>query len=82
MGKVVIIAALDGDFRREPFGQVCQLIPKAENIVKLKAVCMFCQRDAVFSCRITRETETEVIGGVEKYMACCRRCYLTVSFFC
>lgn len=74
-GKIVIVSALDGDFLRKPFGSVCDLIPLAEHIVKLKAVCMICQRDAAFSKRITNESQTELIGGSDKYIAVCRRCY-------
>lgn len=41
-GKIVIVAALDGTFQRVPFGSVLELIPKAESVVKLTAVCMLC----------------------------------------
>jgi len=47
----------------------------AESVVKLKAVCMVCFKDAAFTKRIGTETEVEVIGGAEKYMAVCRTCY-------
>ncbi len=29
MGKIVVVAALDGDFRRDPIGDVLKLVPKA-----------------------------------------------------
>lgn len=74
-GKIVIISALDGDFLRKPFGCVCDLIAMAEHVIKLKAVCMMCQRDAAFSRRLTNEDKREVIGGADKYIAVCRRCY-------
>ncbi|XP_065826518.1 thymidine kinase, cytosolic-like [Oscarella lobularis] len=75
MGTTVIVAALDGTFQRKPFGSVLNLIPLAENVVKLSAVCMNCFRDASFSRRLTAETKVEVIGGADKYMAVCRECY-------
>lgn len=28
-GKVVVVSALDGDFRRKPFGRVLELVPMA-----------------------------------------------------
>jgi thymidine kinase len=31
IGKVVIVAALDGTFLRQPFGSILDLVPKAEN---------------------------------------------------
>ena len=47
----------------------------AEKVDKLHAVCMVCYGDAAFSKRISSETEVEVIGGSDKYMAVCRKCY-------
>lgn len=40
LGKTVIIAALDGTFERKPFGRILELIPLAENVTKLDAVCV------------------------------------------
>ena len=74
-GKKVIIAALDGTFQRKPFGNILNVIPLAEDVIKLNAVCMICYKNAAFSKRITDETELEVIGGSEKYIAVCRKCY-------
>ena len=51
------------------------LVPLAESVVKLKAVCMVCFKDAAFTKRLGSEKEIEVIGGVDKYMAVCRTCY-------
>lgn len=50
-------------------------MPLAESVVKLKAVCMVCFKDAAFTKRLGSEKEIEVIGGVDKYMAVCRTCY-------
>lgn len=74
-GKTVIVAALDGTFQRKPFGRVLELVPLAESVTKLSAVCMICRKDAAFSRRLGRETAVEVIGGEDKYMAVCRSCY-------
>ena len=74
-GKVVIVAALDATFERRPFGNILELIPYAEQVMKLNAVCMICHREASFSKRIGSETAVEVIGGAEKYAATCRSCY-------
>ncbi|RHX97999.1 hypothetical protein DYB36_002186 [Aphanomyces astaci] len=45
-GKIVIVAALDGTFERKPFQHVCDLIPRAESVTKLSAVCAICGSDA------------------------------------
>lgn len=74
LGKIVIIAALDSTFQRKPFGHVIELIPLAESVVKLSAICV-CGKEAAFSKRITAETDVEIIGGVDKYIAVCRKCF-------
>jgi thymidine kinase len=75
LGKVIIVACLDSDFRREPFGNICELIAKAEKITKLTSICYYCKEDASFSARITQETAIKVIGGRDKYRPVCRSCY-------
>lgn len=74
-GKVVIVAALDATFERRPFGNILELIPLAEQVLKLNAVCMVCHRDASFTKRIGSETAVEVIGGADKYLSTCRTCF-------
>jgi len=75
MGKVVIVAALDGTFQRKPFGSILELIPMAEDVTKLTAVCVMCQGSAAFTKRLGEEQEIELIGGEDKYIAVCRSCY-------
>lgn len=75
LGKVVIVAALDGTFQRQGFGNILNLVPLAESVVKLNAVCMHCYKDAAFTKRLGSEKKVEVIGGADKYMAVCRDCY-------
>lgn len=79
MGKIVIIAALDGTFQRKTFGKVVNLIPCSESVVKLSAVCVLCQDDAAYSARLSNETAVEVIGGADKYIAVCRTCYFETT---
>jgi thymidine kinase len=43
-----------------------QLIPCAESVVKLNAVCMKCGADAPFTARTSSEVALEVIGGADK----------------
>jgi len=74
-GKTVLVASLDGTFQRKPFGRTLELIPMAESVTKLQAVCMICFRDAAFSRRLGDETAIEVIGGADKYVAVCRECF-------
>ncbi|CAL1601914.1 unnamed protein product [Knipowitschia caucasica] len=75
LGKIIIVAALDGTFQRKAFGNILSLVPLAESVVKLHAVCMQCFKEAAYTKRIGAEKEVEVIGGADKYQAVCRKCY-------
>lgn len=76
-GKHLICAGLDGDFKREPFGDVLKLIPHAEKIIKLNALCVKCGdgTPAIFSKRIINNNDTTLVGSSEYYTACCRKHY-------
>ena len=50
--KILIISALDGTFERKPFGQIPNLIPLCDDIMKLNAICMVCGNDAPFTHRL------------------------------
>ena len=76
-GKVVVVAALDGTFLRQPFGSILELVPIAEEVTKLTAVCMQCFGPGAFSKRLGSETEVELIGGADKYIAVCRQCFIS-----
>merc|ERR1712038_1264122 len=60
-GTVVIVAALDGTFQRQGFGTILNLVPLAESVIKLTAVCMTCYGDASFTKRKGQEKQVEVI---------------------
>ena len=51
MGKIIIVAALDGTFQRKGFDNILNLIPLSEKVDKLNSVCMVCFGDASFSKR-------------------------------
>ena len=74
-GKVVLIAALDGTFQRQPFGQIAEMFPLCERVDKLSAICAVCSRPASFTKRLSAEKELVSIGGADKYVAVCRRCF-------
>jgi len=78
-GKIVLVAALDGTFQRKAFSEILSLVPLAESVTKLSAVCMNCFKDAAFSKRTSTADgeKVEVIGGADKYMAVCRACYFS-----
>lgn len=75
-GKLVIVAGLDSDFRMQGFPRIMELVPIAEKILKLRAVCFGCKRDASFTRRIDQTNQVlEDIGGADKYVASCRVCF-------
>jgi replicative DNA helicase len=75
-GIHVIIAGLDADYQMKPFERIVGLVPKAERVIKLHAVCNICKGEATFTKRIdTNDTSREVIGGADKYVATCRSCF-------
>ncbi|KAF6997322.1 hypothetical protein CFC21_013557 [Triticum aestivum] len=75
-GKIVVVAGLDGDYKRNKFGSVLDIIPLANSVTKLTARCELCDRRASFTLRKTQETRTELIGGADVYMPVCRQHYL------
>lgn len=74
--KTVHIAALDGDFKQQVFGDVLKLIPKADDYLKLHALCAYCRdgTNASFSHRVSSENE-QISIGANNYVPLCRKCY-------
>jgi thymidine kinase len=80
-GKRVIVAGLDLDFRGVPFGPMPTLMAIADNVTKLKAICMICGAEAHFTQRLVNgkpaqfDDPTILVGAQEKYQARCRNCH-------
>lgn len=74
-GLRVIVAGLDQDYLGKPFGPMPELLAIADDVLKLKAVCMVCGQEATKSQRLTRETSQVVVGAGEHYEARCRFCF-------
>ena len=73
--KKVYVCGLDGDFRREAFGNWLDLIPFCDEVTKLRSYCGCCKkRQALFTYRKTDAQEQELIG-TDEYMPVCRKCY-------
>lgn len=75
MGKIVIIAALSGNFKRESFDTIARIIPKSDIIQNVNAICFDCNEEANFTLRLTNETSEVLIGGEESYKSACRACH-------
>ena len=44
-GKHVIVAGLSGDFKRQRFWQLLELMPLADSITQLTSKCAFCEQE-------------------------------------
>lgn len=75
--KCVYVCGLDGDFQRNGFKQILDLIPYSDNIVKKYSICKSCEdgTKALFSHRLSNEKQVKVIGS-NNYIPLCRRCYI------
>jgi thymidine kinase len=73
--KPVIIAGLDMDYQKSPFGYMPHLMAIATEIIKLKSVCHVCGADAMYTYRLVGTGPTVQIGGQEAYEARCPGCY-------
>ncbi len=71
----VIVAGLDLDFLRLPFGPMPHLLALAEYVDKMHAVCMRCGEPAQYSQRIAGGSEQLQVGDTEAYEARCRNCF-------
>lgn len=78
--KIVVVSGLDGDYMRNKFGEILDLIPCCDDLVKLKAYCSVCKdgTEAIFTWKtadnpITNKSTIEI--GTDKYVALCRKHY-------
>jgi thymidine kinase len=77
----VVATGLDMDFRGEPFGPMPRLLAEADEVVKLRAICARCGRDASRSQRLINgrpapvSAPTILVGAEESYEARCRHCH-------
>lgn len=75
----VIFAGLNLDFRSEPFGPMTSLMPQADQLEMMTAICSVCGGDATRSQRLinghpARYNDPVVkVGAAELYEARCRR---------
>jgi thymidine kinase len=80
-GDEVIAAGLDMDFKGEPFGPMPRLLAEADEVVKLRAICARCGRDASRSQRLIdgrpaiASAPIILVGAEESYEARCRHCH-------
>jgi thymidine kinase len=83
-GCRVVVAGLDRNFRGEPFGSIPDLLACADEVIKLRAVCMRCKDPRVTATLPQRlvngrpapyDSPEVMVGGMESYEARCPDCH-------
>ena len=74
-GVRLIIAALDMDYEGNPFEPIPQLMSIAEDVTKVRAICIQCGDLANYSYRIVDKDEQILLGEKNEYEARCRNCF-------
>jgi thymidine kinase len=74
-GVRVIVAGLDMDYLGNPFGQIPNLLSKADYITKLHAICVRCGNIANYSYRKVPNDDQVMLGAKDVYEPRCRTCY-------
>lgn len=80
-GARVVVAGLDTDYRRSPFGGMHEILAIADFVDKLQAVCHACGGPATLTQRLINgqpapfSGETIQVGDSDSYEARCRDCY-------
>jgi thymidine kinase len=82
--KHVVVVGLDGDAHRKPFGKILDLIPLADEVQRIYALCKLCGdgTPARFSSAVSHTVSDATIdgkpnvGAAESYQPLCRRHFL------
>lgn len=80
-GKVVVISALNSDFRKQAWPSIASLMPLAEKIKNLSSICKICGANAAFTFKYDASAaqrspgQNIEIGGADLYMPLCRECF-------
>lgn len=75
-GIRIVVAGLDMDFMRTPFGPMPALLAIAEYVTKVHAICMRCGNLAQYSYRKSNEAQQVLLGEKDIYEPLCRSCYI------
>jgi thymidine kinase len=78
-GMRVIVAGLDMDYQGKPFGQMPNLLAKADFITKLHAICVVCGNIANVSYRKVNTGGQVLLGEKDIYEPRCRVCAQLVN---
>ena len=71
----VYVCGLDADANMNKFGTILDIIPLAENVLKLKSKCSKCENSASFTKRLIKSKQQIIIGDSDIYIPVCRNCF-------
>lgn len=74
-GIRVVVAGLDMDFKRNPFGPMPNLCAIADHVEKVHAICVECGKLANYSFRLVSNDKQVMLGELQEYQPLCRLCY-------
>ena len=74
-GTRVIVAGLDMDFKKVPFGPMPYLLSIADEVTKVHAICVECGHLANYSHRLIDNDKRVLLGEKREYQPLCRTCY-------
>ena len=74
-GKIIVCGGLSGNFKKEPFETISNIISIADNIIHLKSVCSICGDDGIYSKRTISNEDLIVVGSDNIYQPRCRKCF-------
>ena len=74
-GVRIIIAGLDMDYEGNPFEPIPQLMSIAEDVTKVRAICIQCGDLANYSYRLVDKDNQILLGEKKEYEARCRICF-------
>ena len=75
LGIDLIICGLQGDYKRNIFKSIADLIPIAEKITHLTSLDKESKKECSYTCRLSNSNELELIGGTDLYIATDRANY-------
>lgn len=77
--KTVIAAGLHGDINRNMFGDVLRLLPYADTVTKVSALCKRCGDGTLahFTKKKSKDQGEVIVGGEELYESVCRKHFLS-----
>lgn len=78
-----IVAGLTSDYKREPIGELLQLIPHADNVVHLLSFCEHCPEKALYTHRKTTQKGLQQVIMMEgtdiSYHPVCRKHFVELN---